>query len=169
MDNNRDEKGRLKKGHRIWDIYTPYAGVRPEIANATEFYSKSVEYLDWAVEHPWLKNDAVKMGKTAGKIISVPTDRPFSIKGFSVYMGRSDGWYKKMRAAAKKREDADMLDAMRWFENICETQRLEGALIGAFNASLVSAMDGIKQKQDDEANEAVAGEKGKPFTIKIVR
>lgn len=116
-----------------------------------EFEAAWEEYFQWCDENPWMKNEAVKSGDSAGMIIQVPTARPYSEIGFCAYHGLGEHYINQL---GKRLEDAEteeerglsyILTRMR---AKCRAQKFEGATVGAFNANIIARDLGMVDKKD---------------------
>lgn len=165
----RGEKGYLLKGNKMHLLRGPdNQGQRKPGGAKTpeELFDLMVQYIQWCEDNPIWKNEAIKGGERAGEIIQIPTDRPWTIKGFCSYVMRSRVWYRKMRFDRKGQQD--WLDIMEWFDNTCESQRLDFALVGIYPASLVASLDEYK-KESYEMTDEDKEKKSSGFKIEIVQ
>lgn len=94
------------------------------------------KYFNWLDAHPWYKVEAIKSGEMAGKLIKVPTARPYTLSGLCIYLNASESWWKNFRKNDNLTED--FLSVISWAEDVIRTQKFEGAAVGAFNANIIS-------------------------------
>lgn len=106
-------------------------------------WQAACEYFDWCDKHPWVKNEAVKSGDSAGLIIQVPTSRPYTIAGLLLYIGVNDHYWRDFRSDGHR----EFEDVIARVEKVIETQQFEGATVGAFNANIISRKLGLIDKQ----------------------
>lgn len=159
----RGEKGHLLPGNNMWMLRDIHRA--PALVDGPEKLLKlCLEYIEFCKENPIFKREAIKGGDRAGDIIEIHTDRPWTIKGFCSFVSRSPVWYRKMRFDNK--QDSEFMEIMNWFDNCCESQRLDMALVGIYNPSLVANIDEYKKASYEEAeNES----KKTGFKIEIVQ
>jgi hypothetical protein len=55
-------------------------------SNPTILLEAAEEYFEWADANPWHKNEAIKGGDMAGKIVQVPTQRPYTLKALCHFL-----------------------------------------------------------------------------------
>lgn len=90
-----------------------------------------------------MKKEPVKSGNFVGTIIDVPTQRPYSFTGFLLYIKASKNFWREFKAAGHK----DFLEIIGVIEDVIETQQFEGAVVGAFNANIISRKLGLEDRQ----------------------
>jgi hypothetical protein len=107
-----------------------------------KFLHKAYEYFEYCNKHPWKKNEAIKSGEKVGKIIKVPTQCPYTIEGLCVYAGISKDTFYRYEA---RKGFSDVATHVR---EIIEANQLEGAIIGAYNPSIIARKLGLKEHTD---------------------
>jgi hypothetical protein len=136
------------EGNQFWKLRASH-GRELEYKTPDELQPEIIAYLEYCDENPWYKNEAIKSGDRAGEIIKIPTARPYTIGGLCIYLGIT----QKTWLNYKERED--FLQLITWAEEVCRTQKFEGAAVGAFNANIISRDLGLADKQDINANVAI--------------
>lgn len=101
-------------------------------------------YFEECDNNPWFKNEAVKSGDNAGKIIKVPTARPYTQSGMFIFIGID------RKTWSSYKNDEDFLPIITHIEEIIYTQKFEGAAVGAFNANIIARDLGLKDKTENE-------------------
>lgn len=145
------------KGNQFWKLRSKHG--RNALFNSPELLIASAyEYFDWCDKHTWHKPEAVKSGAECGRIIEVPIKRPYSISGLCVYLGCNPSYLHNF----KKRCNDEFREAIEHIETIVETQQFEGAVIGAFNTSIIARKLGLRENIDLSANEDVT------FKIEVI-
>ena len=97
-------------------------------------------YFRWARENPLY--EAKYVGKDADEV-ALPRPRPFTITGMHLHMGISyDCWldYKRNREGFSS--------VMIAAENMCRTQKFDGAAAGFFNANIIARDLGLADRQE---------------------
>lgn len=134
----------------------PKKSGQPRIFETAQRYREAWrKYFDWADNNPWYKNDFVKSGELAGMHVKIPTQRPFSIMGFQSYYDLSGDFCDSLIRSLKESGAPDYqeyLSVYEWAKNKCTNQRIEGGLVGAFNANLVGRIDHLVEKTDLTTN-----------------
>jgi len=113
--------------------------------NANTLLAAAYEYFDWNSKNPWHKNEAIKSGEHAGEIVKIPTERPLTIEGLTQFLGVT----KKYLSNFEKRldnNDEDFLPVITHIREVISRHKIEGAIIGTFNANIVSRIEGLVDK-----------------------
>lgn len=112
---------------------------------------KANEYFQWCISNPWLINEVIKSGPKAGKIVTIPTARPFTIAGFCVHIGVNSRYFNDFEKSLVGKEDGvskDFSEVISYIKDIMRTQKFEGAAVGVFNANIISRDLGLIDKTD---------------------
>lgn len=108
-------------------------------------------YFNWADKNPWYKNDFVRGGDSAGMIIKLPIQRPYTFQGFQEYHGLGFHYIDQLEKGLKDKKDKaskDLSSVLAWARNKCYVNKFEGAAVGAFNASIIMSVLGLKEKAE---------------------
>lgn len=125
------------KGNQYWQFAITTG--RPKIYTPDQLWQKATEYFDWCLETPWYKNEAIKGGDNAGTIIKIPTAKPFTLKGFTLFAAIA---YQTFDNYSK---DEDFMEVTTRIREICYTQKFEGATVGVFNANIIARDLGLSE------------------------
>jgi hypothetical protein len=139
------------KGNQFWKLRSKH-GRDKLFATPDLLWQAACEYFEWCDKHPWYKSEAIKNGKSVGEIVKIPTERPYSLMGFLVYIGTSPSYWYDFKAA----NHIDFSCVISEIEKIIETQQFEGAAVGAFNANIISRKLGLIDKQNISTPEGEA-------------
>lgn len=120
----RDEDGRNK----IW-------------SSPDELWKECQEYFKTTSKRVWNKIDY--KGSTVKKV-KIPTSVPFSLTGLCLFLDCSVNTFKNYE------KDKDFLIVTSKVRNIIDTQQFEGAVVGAFNASIIASKLGLSQKTENK-------------------
>jgi hypothetical protein len=133
------------KGNQFWKLRSKHG--RDKIWKDPQvLLDACYDYFQECDENPWYKNDAVRSGKDVGKVIQIPTQRPYTKAGLCVYLGiNQDTW-----SNYKNGDDKDMLGVITHVEEIIEQNQLEGATVGAYNPNIVARLLGLKDRSEVE-------------------
>lgn len=139
------------KGNSFWKN-VEHPG-RPKTYTPDELWEKATDFFQDCDANPWLKNEVLKGGDFAGTIIQVPTSRPYTISGFSVFAGISTKTFENYH------KDEDFLPITTRIREIMATQKFEGAAVGAFNANIIARDLGMVDKSENQvvANIQITG------------
>lgn len=135
------EPGDSRIGNQWWKLRTKH-GRDLEYGNPDALWEAIADYFQECDDKPWVKNEAVKSGDLAGKIISVPTARPYTLSGLCIRLGISQTAWKNYC----KRDD--FIGVTTHAEEVIRTQKFEGAAVGAFNANIIARDLGLKDSSE---------------------
>lgn len=137
-------------------------GGRPKkIPDPQTLWEHACDYFQECDELPWVKVDY--KGKFVEKV-EIPTTRPYTWGGFDEYLRSHDVIakledYKANRAVVKNNVEtfpyAEFSEVITRIGNIIRTQKLEGAMVGAFDSRIVSAEIGLAQKVEHSVKKQV--------------
>lgn len=133
------------RGNQFWKLRSKH-GRDKLFASPKLLWEAAGEYFTWCDRHPWRKNEAVKSGALAGTIVKIPTTRPYSLTGLCIYLGCNSAYFRQF----KRNCTEDFSTVITLIEEVIETQQFEGALVNAFNASIVASKLGIAKKVETE-------------------
>ncbi len=140
------------KGNQFWKLRSKH-GRDKVFATPDVLWEACCEYFEWCDAHPWLRQEAIKSGPDAGRLIDVPTARPYTLSGLSLYLGRHEKFWSNFRL--QRAQDEDFHDIIARVDMIIETQQLEGAMVGVFTAPIVARKLGLTEKTEVNATARV--------------
>lgn len=111
-------------------------------------WTAATEYFEWCDKNPWIKNEAIKSGDYAGQIVKVPTSRPYTLTGLSLYLDVNADYFRQFKENLKENEQ-DFSWVITRIEETIYTQKFEGAAIGAFNANIIARDLGLADNQNN--------------------
>lgn len=132
-------------GNHYWRLRETH-GRNLEYESVEELAPGILGYFQWVDANPWYKNEQLKtpIKKKNDKdeveytsIVQIPTARPYSITGLCVHLGIDFKTWKKYC------EREGFIQICTHAEEIIETQQLEGAAVGAFNANIIARKLGL--------------------------
>ncbi|MCL1933964.1 MAG: DNA-packaging protein [Candidatus Azobacteroides sp.] len=107
-----------------------------------ELLEKCYPYFEWCDKNPWIKKDVIRSGVEVGKLIDIPTQRPYTIEGLCVHIGINRRSFDEYNA----RED--FFPVTTHVREIIEANQLEGAVVGAYNHNIIARKLGLTEKVD---------------------
>lgn len=120
------------------------------------FWDEAVKYFEWMLTRVWNKKDPIKSGDMAGTLIDIPTQIPMSIASFCIYADIDENTFQRY----EKEDGYEAFWAVtKQIKQIIESQQFEGAVVGAFNPSIIASKLGLANKT------VLAGDKDNPLTI----
>lgn len=130
-----------RKKNKTWELRSTHG--RDKIFHTPTVLLQAVgEYIEWADKTPWYKNEAIKSGDRAGKIIRVPMQRPYTLKALCHFLDIDFTTWQLY----KTRED--FKESILSVEEFIYNQKLEGAIVGLFNANIIARHLGLVDKTD---------------------
>jgi hypothetical protein len=99
------------------------------------------EYFEATDQRKWIKTEF--NGKDAVKC-EVPTETPYTLTGLFIFLDID----RKTWDLYRNRED--FIPVTTRVEQIITTQKLEGAIVGAFNANIVARIEGLSDKVEQK-------------------
>lgn len=143
-------------GNQFWKLRSKH-GRDKLFATPELLWEAACEYFQWCDDNPWKIKEALKGGEMAGKLMDIPTARPYTLTGLALYLGASETFWREFRKAAKN----DFLSVIDQIEQVIYTQKFEGAAVGAFNANIIARDLGLK----DASKQEISGPNGGPVQI----
>lgn len=144
------------KGNQFWKLRSKH-GRDKLFATPELLWESACEYFQWCNENPWNKIDY--RGKLNEKV-EIPTERPFTLTGLCLYLNTNDAYFRQFKANLPPGE-IDFSTVITRIEDVIRTQKLEGAIVGAFNPTIVSRELGLKENIDHTTD-------GQPISVRIV-
>lgn len=138
------------KGNQFWKLRSKHGRDRL-FTEPTLLQEAASEYFEWCEANPWVKNEAIKSGDEAGRIIAIPTARPFTLSGLCIYLGVNTQYFGDFKDGLKPTEsetDKDFSLVITHVEEVIRTQKYEGAAVGAFNANIIARDLGLTDKKE---------------------
>lgn len=128
------------KGNQWWKLRTKH-GRDKLFADPQLLWAEAVRYFEATDERKWVKKDWV--GKD-GDEVERETETPYTKSGLCLFLDCD--W--RTIEALKKDDNKDFLHIVTRIEQVIYTQKLEGAAVGAFNASIIARDLGLAEKTD---------------------
>lgn len=128
------------QGNQFWKMRAKHG--RDKIFSTPEdLWSACEEYFEATDKRKWYKTEF--HGKNA-KEFKVPTETPYTWTGLYLFL---DIDHKTWLAYEKREDFAPIATRVR---NIIYTQKMEGAAVGAFNATIISRDLGLTEKTEQQ-------------------
>ena len=106
-------------------------------------WEAACDYFAWCDANPWSVQKTKKKGKSK-EIETTPTQRPYTIAALCMYLGVHSTYLNDLK-------DKDYSEVITRIRQIIETNQIEGAMVGAYNANIVSRINGLTDKMDIES------------------
>lgn len=113
---------------------------QPKKYNPENLWTGIQNFFTWCDNNKWMKNEVIKGGTMSGQIVQVPTERPYTISGLSVFLGMSVKTFENYGKMDQEKEPQakDYLRVITRARDIMYTQKFEGAAVGAFNPLIIA-------------------------------
>lgn len=128
-----------------------------EFKSPFDLQTRAEKYFKELDDNPWYKQEAIKSGEAAGQIIEIPTQRPYTLIGLCISMGVNSQYFKNFKKALKNENgefknetDKDFSLVIEAIEDIIYNQKFTGAVVGAFNANIISRDLGLIEKTESK-------------------
>ena len=110
------------------------------------------KYFELTSKTYWYKEDFLKAGNKAGKKIKLKTSTPFTLKGLTLFLGVNSQYFsdfvgtiENMKEPQIKKDFSLVVTRIR---DIVSTQKLNGAMVGAYNSNIVARLEGLTERTD---------------------
>lgn len=121
------------KNNEFWKLRSKHG--RDKLFSTPELlWNIACEYFQWCEDNPITAQD----NKGTKNVNEVNFKRPFTIKGFCIYCNASEHWFRSYKRALEEEKNQDFLYIIHKIEDIIYNQKLEGAIIGIYNANIVA-------------------------------
>lgn len=133
---------------------------RPRKFTPKQFQKAWEDYFKWCDDNPWVKHEAIKSGDMAGKIIKIPTARPYTEISWCAFHNLGKNYLQQLDdqlAREELTEEEQLLSVIlsRVRARIW-AQKFEGAAVGAFKENIIAREMGL---WDRMKNDLSTGEK----------
>ena len=135
-----------KKGNKYY-LNRTADGRTKNFESPADLWAAFVEYKNNCDVTPWLKNDVIRSGEHAGQLLHIPTQRPYTRQGFADYIGMS---WQGVANYGEKESHKEYFEVFTRITQAIDTQQLEGAMVGAFNANIVARVQGLSEKTNTD-------------------
>lgn len=125
------------KNNQFWKLRSTH-GRELLFSSPQILWEAAKEYFEVTDKRKWTEVDF--KGKDATRV-EIPKDTPYTLSGLYVFLDIVETTWHNYR----KKED--FVGVCTRIENIITTQKVEGALVGAYSPNLVARIEGIKDNQ----------------------
>jgi len=118
-------------------------GGRPNIFKTPEdLENAALAYFTWCNDTPWIKTDVIRSGDRAGELLSIPTQRPYTIIAMCHHIGID------VKTFYNYEKNPEFFHITTHIVNKIRNQKYEGAAVGAFNANIIARDLGLTDNQN---------------------
>lgn len=129
-------------------------GQPKKIETPEKLWELAEQYFKSLDDNPFKINKLITSGDLAGCIVGVPTIRPYSWSGLETFV-RDAGFNTRLDEykANRRGNYDDYTDVVARISQKMFAQKFEGAAVGVFNSSIISADLGLVQKTMTEVKD----------------
>jgi len=128
--------------------YTKKTGRPPVFSDPEQLLEECLNYFESCDENPWVKVDHKVVSGELREVHS-PTQTPYTWRGLCVHLGVNSKYFNDF----KKNCSDEFSDIINYIGDIIDKNKLEGAMVGAYSATIVSQLLGLKDKEEDKEEE----------------
>lgn len=120
---------------------------RKAFTGPDQLFELACEYFERVDKSPYLKQDFIKGGDSAGSIVNLENIRPYTWAGLEAYLFEK-GYLSTLQDYKANREQKydQYVEVIRVIEKIMYDRKFSGAAVGAFNANIIARDLGLSEK-----------------------
>lgn len=134
------------KNNQFWKLRSKH-GRDKLFATPELLWEAACEYFKWCEDNPIEAQE----NKGTKNVNVVKFVRPFTKEGFFLYVGASDNWLSEFKKTASE----DFLVVIHKIELIIRKQKLEGGIVGLYNANIIARDLDLADKSSVETNNVI--------------
>lgn len=137
MGNNN---GHFKPGNQIWKL-AKMPG-QPVAYEPADLWVKYLEYIEANSKYAWEKDDFIKSGPEAGKVVTMHIPNPPSIRMFTLFAGITESTlfnYEKR---------ADYVAVVHAIKGSIQDIQIGGAATNTYNSNIIARWAGLVDKKE---------------------
>lgn len=128
-----------------------------EFKTSKEFEQAWLDYFAWVDKNPWYKVEQLKKptivrdkngNEKLESMVHIPTKRPYTEIGFCSFHGLGKNYINQLEKKLEEKPNKELSGVLSWARGICTSDKLEGAMVGAYNANIVARDLGLVDKTD---------------------
>jgi hypothetical protein len=153
------KEGDKRLGNSFWERRATHGrdtAYTPETLEKT-----ALEYFQWVRDNPWIKLEPIRSGDKAGELIEVPTERPMTKTGFCIFAGISRDTFNNY--CSNKENYKDFFDISTRICEVIRNNKFEGAVVKAFDGSIIARDLGLADKKEIAANTTIVWNEEKTY------
>lgn len=115
------------------------------LKDAETIIDKFNEYINYMNNDVIEKVDFVKSGPTAGQLVSIPCQAPYTLEGFCLVCGITT---RRFNQIINDEKNKDIIPILLYVQEAIRNNQLKGGLVGTLNPMLVARINGLKEQQE---------------------
>jgi hypothetical protein len=133
------------KGNKYWEFRGKHG--RGFAYTPESFWEEAIKYFEYMEDKVWNKQEAIKGGVKAGKLIAVPTSTPLSLESFTIFADISTETFRNYQS--NRDNYKDFFEVSTRIRSIIESNQFEGATVGAYNPNIIARKLGLVDKTEE--------------------
>ncbi|MCK8490446.1 DNA-packaging protein [Spirosoma sp. RP8] len=139
----------FKTANQAWRLRHT-TGRTPRFATPQALWQAATDYFEWVDQNPWMKTEHRIRPTTSAQgaqtcLIDLPLIRPYTLSGLCAYWRVSQSYWRKFKES--KRDDESFQWAINRIKDVIYSQKFEGAVLGYFNANIITRELGLQNRQ----------------------
>lgn len=130
---------------QLWEV-APKPGRPRKFQNEDELWEHFLAYVKFIDDNPWFQLENKVVDKAIEEVYT-PRRIPYSIGGLCVFLGVGESYFREFMNGHKSGGD-EFSPVIEKIKKTIETQQLQGASAGFFNANIISRVLGLADKQE---------------------
>lgn len=137
----------MKRGDLGYWAWRAKVGQPKKIPSPEILWETACRYFQMRDESPWIQQDFIKGGESAGKIIEMEKAVPYTWMGLEDFLRENDLAAKLDDYRSNKNNAyTEYADILTHISQIIQDQKFTGAVVGAFNPMIISRDLGLTEK-----------------------
>lgn len=129
-------------GNQFWKQRSKHG--RDKIFSSPDIlWEEACKYFEWVDEHPLIGADVVKSGLDAGRILSIPFMRAYTLKGLCLFLDVNEVYFNQFND-----EKNDFSKVITRIRDIIYTQKFTGAAANLLNPNIIARDLGLSDKSE---------------------
>ncbi len=140
------------KENQFWKLRSTHGRDRI-FADPPTLLEECQKYFNRCDAHPYYKNEVLRGGDKAGKIVKVPMEQPYTMHGLCVFLGVNTLYFNQFEKSLEGKEDdrsKDFSVVITHVREVVYQQKFRGAAVGAFNHNIIARDLGLQDKIKNE-------------------
>lgn len=138
---------RFAVGNQVWRKRATH-GRHTIFTDPEAMLESAYEYFAWCDENPYKKEDFIKGGENAGKVIELNQLRPYTLEGLCIFWGVTKKYLNDFVNTKTYAANADFSEVVGLIREIVDNQQYEGAAAGFLKEGIVRLKLGLAEKKE---------------------
>jgi hypothetical protein len=146
---NKDTK--FKEGNSFWTTRSKH-GREAIFTDPWKMWDAFLEYVSFCEANPWMRVDykATKFGLVK---VEIPTAMPLTMGGFASFCGVWEAYFNDFQTKKVYQSNPEFAPIINEIKNSIRNQSVGGAIVGTYNANIISRMYGMAETVNTNVND----------------